>query len=160
MDAFLIGGCLFLFQKKNKAKPFTRYYFAALPVIILGICLTGNASGISNPFISTIGFTLIAIVFAGLIHKTSTNSSKILSTIFNYRWLKFTGKISYGLYIFHWLVLRALEPRFENWFIKSGYFNGRIANGISLFMCFSISYIISVISYYYFELYFLKRKIR
>jgi peptidoglycan/LPS O-acetylase OafA/YrhL len=160
MDAFLIGGCLFFFQKNNKAKQYTGYYFAALLAVILGICFTENASGIANPFISTIGFTLIAIAFAGLTYGASSNSSKLLSIIFNYRWLKFTGKISYGLYIFHWLVLRALEPRFENWFIKSGYFNNRIANGISLFICLFITYIISVISYYYFELYFLKRKMR
>jgi peptidoglycan/LPS O-acetylase OafA/YrhL len=159
MDGFLIGGCLFLFQRNNNAKQFNLYYFPALIIIIAGIYFTGNTKGY-NPFLSTIGFTLIAIGFAGLIHKAGNNSSKILSVIFNYRWLKFTGKISYGLYIFHLIILRALEPRLENWFIKSGHFNGRAANGISLFTCLFISYIISVISYYYFELYFLKRKMR
>jgi peptidoglycan/LPS O-acetylase OafA/YrhL len=159
MDGFLIGGCLFLFRLNNKAKQFNLYYVPALLMIVAGIFFTGNAKGY-NPFLSTIGFTLIAIVFAGLIYKASNNSSKILSVIFNYRWLKFTGKISYGLYIFHLIILRTLEPRLENWLIKSGYFNSTIANAISLFICLSISYIISMISYYYFELYFLKRKVR
>ena len=157
MDGFLIGGCLFLLQKSNRAKRFNLYYFTSFIIIVAGIYFTGNAKGY-NPFLSTIGFTLIAIVFAGLIHKATNNSSRILSAIFSYRWLKFTGKISYGLYIFHWIVLRASEPRIENWFIKSGYFTSGTANGISLFTCLLITYIISVISYYYFELYFLKRK--
>ena len=50
-----------------------------------------------------------------MIYAATTNSSKLLSIIFNYRWLKFTGKISYGLYIFHWIVLTVLEPRIEKW---------------------------------------------
>ena len=159
MDAFLIGGCLFLFQKNNTAKRFTLFYLAILLIIISGIYFTGNAKG-NNPFLSTIGFTLIAIVFAGLIQAASSNSSKFLSIIFNYGWLKFTGKISYGLYIFHWIVLRALEPRLEKWLTESTYVNSVTANGISLFICLLISYTISVISYFYFELYFLKRKVR
>lgn len=158
MDAFLIGSCLFLFQKKINAKQFTGYCFAALLFIILGIYFTGNAKG-TNPFLSTIGFTLIAIAFAGLIYTASNNSSRLISVFFNYRWLKFTGKISYGLYIFHWIILIALEPRLEQLLIKFIYFNNQTAHWLSLFICLVISYIISVISYFYFESYFLKQKV-
>ena len=159
MDGFLIGGCLYVLQKINLNKQFNFYYLFSLVSIVAGIFFTGNAKGY-NPFLSTVGFTLIAIVFAGLIQTATNNSSGILPTIFKYKWLRFTGKISYGLYIFHWLVLRALEPRFENLFIKSGYFNNEAANDISLFFCLAISYLISIISYFYFESYFLKRKVR
>ena len=127
-------------------------------ILILGVFFTGNTS-ISNPFISTVGYTLIAIVFAGLIYAASSKSSKFLSTIFNYRWLKFTGKISYGLYIFHWIILRALEVRLERWLVQFN-LNNQTAYGLSLFICLLISYIISVISYFYFELCFLKLKSR
>lgn len=160
MDAFLIGGCLFLLQKENKAKQYTRYCFAAVIILILGIYFTGNAGGIANPFISTAGFTLIAIMFAGLIYAASSNSLKLISIIFNYRWLKFIGKISYGLYIFHWIVLRILELKMEQELVRYFHFNSAIAHAMSLFVCLAISYFISVISYFYFELYFLKRKVR
>jgi len=159
MDGFLIGGCLNVLQKIKLNKQFNLYYLISLISVTIGIIITGNAKGY-NPFLSTIGFTLIAIVFAGLIQIATNNSSGILSTIFKYGWLRFTGKISYGLYIFHWLILRALEPRFENWFMKSGFFNGPAANGVSLFICLGISYLVSGISYFYFESYFLKRKVR
>lgn len=159
MDGFLIGGSLFLFQRHNNTKHLNLYYLPALIIILAGIYFTGNANG-NNPFLSTIGFTLIAIVFAGLIDTATSSSSKIFANIFNYSWLKFTGKISYGLYIFHCIVLRVVEPRLENWFIKSAYLNDKTANGISLFICLFISYALSVISYYYFESYFLKRKVK
>ena len=131
---------------------------SSIPDYNFGNIFTGNANG-SNPFLSTIGFTFIAIAFAGLIHAGSSNSSRLISVFFNYRWLRFTGKISYGLYIFHWIVLRALEPRLEQWLIKFIYFNNQTAHGLSLFICLVMSYIISVISYFYFELYFLKQKV-
>jgi peptidoglycan/LPS O-acetylase OafA/YrhL len=158
MDSFLTGGCLFLFQKSNKAKQFARFGLAAFFIIIAGIYFTGN-SNVSNPFISTIGFSLIAIAFAGLIHAASNNSSGIISVLFNYRWLRFTGKISYGLYIFHWIVLIALESRLEQGLSQFTSFNNRLAHGLSLLICLTISYSISVISYFYFEMYFLKRKV-
>jgi peptidoglycan/LPS O-acetylase OafA/YrhL len=159
MDGFLTGGCLYIFQKTKNGKIHAFYYLAALIIIIAGIFFTGNANG-NNPFLSTIGFTLLAITFAGLIDKATNNSNRLLSTIFNYRWLKFTGKISYGLYIFHLLVLRILEPRLESWLIQSANFDSNMATGFSLLICLIVSYLISVISYFYFELYFLKRKVR
>ncbi len=159
MDAFLIGGCLFLSQKANNVKYFVRLSVVSVIIIAAGIFLTGNAA-ISNPFISTAGYTLIALAFAGLIYKASNNSSKLISAIFNYKWLTFTGKISYGLYIFHWLVLSTLEIRLERQLAKSWYLNYEPAHLLSLFVCLVISFIISVISYFYFELYFLKRKVR
>jgi peptidoglycan/LPS O-acetylase OafA/YrhL len=154
MDAFLIGGCLFLFQKKIKVNLIATYSLAASVVIISGIYFTGNAS-IANPFISTIGYTLIAITFAGLIYAATINTSKFVSTIFNYKWLRFTGRISYGLYIFHWIVLRTLEPGLEKWLMQ---YNGKTAYGLSLFICLAISYFISAMSYYCFEMHFLKLK--
>jgi peptidoglycan/LPS O-acetylase OafA/YrhL len=159
MDAFLIGGCLFLLQKNNKASRFTGYYFGAFLVVILGMFFIGDMSHV-NPFISTIGYTLIAITFAGLIHTVSENSSKFLSIIFNYKWIRFTGKISYGLYIFHWILLIALESRVQQWLLKFIHFSNQRAHLLSLIICLAISYIISVISYFYFELYFLKQKVR
>ena len=159
MDGFLIGGCLYIFQKNRNNKMPSFYYLGAFIIIITGIFLTGNANG-NNPFLSTIGFSLIGVTFAGLIEYATNNSNRLLSTIFNYPWLKFTGKISYGLYIFHLIVLRSLQLRIENRLLKSGNFNDEAANGISLFVCLGISYLISVISYFYFESYFLKRKVR
>jgi len=159
MDGFLIGGCLYIFQKHRNNKLPSFYYLTAFVIIIAGIFLTGNANG-NNPFLSTIGYSLIAVTFAGLIEYATNSSNKLLSTIFNYPWIKFTGKISYGLYIFHLIVLRSLQLRIENWFLKSGNFNEEAANGISLFVCLIISYAVSVLSYFYFESYFLKRKLR
>lgn len=153
MDAFLIGGCLFVFQNNNKAQLYTGYYVGAALAVITGIYLTGNAK-FANPFISTVGYTLIAIAFAGLIYAAGIRRSKYFSVFFTQKWLRFTGKISYGLYIFHWIVLKALELRLEKWLQKIIPWNEQAAHFLSLVICLSVSYIISTISYYYFEMYF------
>ncbi|MEO8762976.1 MAG: acyltransferase [Ginsengibacter sp.] len=158
MDAFLTGGCLLLLQKNIHAKQFILLYVAAFIAIVFGIYFTGNAD-VSNPFISTVGFTLIAIAFAGLIDAATGNSGSLIAILFNFRWLRFTGKISYGLYIFHWMILILLDARLQQWMLRFTYFNNQAARVVSLLICLSISYIISVISYFYFEMYFLKRKV-
>ncbi|HEY5371134.1 MAG TPA: acyltransferase [Hanamia sp.] len=160
MDAFLIGGCLLLLQQGNYNIPYRNLSIAALAIIFAGIFYVGNAIGYANPFISTIGLTLIAVMYGGLIYAASNNTSKFISTIFNYGWLKFTGKISYGLYIFHWLILRLLSARIEHWLIDDLHVKNELSRELSLFICLGISYAISVLSYFYFELYFLKKKLR
>ncbi len=159
MDGFLIGSVLFIRHKKDEQSINTNCYFAAFLCIIAGIFFTRSASGISNPFFDTMGFTIIAIFFAGLIDVIINNSSKVALSIFNWRWLKFTGKISYGFYIFHWLILIAFQQRFVNWFTQKANFTNTTATIVSAFICISMSYLISVISYRYYESYLLRKKL-
>jgi peptidoglycan/LPS O-acetylase OafA/YrhL len=157
MDSFLIGGILFISKSNSNGRSFIKYYLAALLIVIFGIYLTGSAS-FANPFISTIGYTLIGLISAGLVDTAVSNSNKLLSAVFNGEWLKFTGKISYGLYIFHWLVLKTFKIKISNSLVNSFHINIAYADMISLFSCLAISFIISIISYFYFETWFLKRK--
>ena len=159
MDGFLAGCILFLYQNKLCAKNYRWYYLASFTAIIVVIIITGDAKA-NNPFFATIGLTLIAITFAGMIDTSVKNPKSILSAIFNFKWLKFTGKISYGLYIFHWLVLKACYERAANWFTQKAGLPDTLSNIISACSCIIVSYIISFLSYKYFELFFLKRKLR
>jgi peptidoglycan/LPS O-acetylase OafA/YrhL len=159
MDAFLLGGLLFLFQQKGRAKQLINYYYAGTIILITGIIYSGHAS-ISNPFISTIGYTLIALMYSGLIYSATTHSGKFVTRTFNFTWLKFIGKISYGLYIFHWIVLRVLEPRLSFWTSEYLGITRESSHWWSLFGCLLISFTLSVISFLYFESYFLRMKTR
>lgn len=159
MDGFLIGCALFIRHNKEGKSINTGYYFAALLCIIAGIFFTQNASGIANPFFDTVGFTLVAFLFAGFIDSIINNGNEIILRIFNRNWLKFTGRISYGFYIFHWLVLKAFRQRLAGWFIQKENFTNTSAAIISAFICIAISFLISVISYRYYESYFLKKKV-
>lgn len=157
MDAFLLGGILFLYQQKKKEKLLVNYYYGGTIILIAVIIFTGYAS-ISNPFISTVGYTLIGLMYAGLIYSATSYSGKFVLTIFNCAWLRFIGKISYGLYIFHWLVLRSLEPKLSIWISEYIGITRESAHWWSLLGCLLISMILSIISFFYFESYFLRMK--
>ncbi len=159
MDGFIIGGCLFLFQRAKRTSYITSISLVSL-ILLAGGILFFKSADLANPVIGTIGYTLIALMFAGLIYKSCNQSSEFLSTVFNYKWIKFTGKISYGLYIYHWLVLQILVTKIKTLLIKSDYLSNSFAQFLSLVICLAISFIISTLSYYFFELYFLKHKIR
>ena len=112
-----------------------------------------------NPLIITIGYTVIAAMFMSLIYFTVLQKSKVLNKIFTNRFLVFSGKISYGLYIFHF------PFDFFKYSILHSYFKFLLRWGheelvLFLFTCFLIGilYLVSYISYTYYERYFLRMK--
>ncbi len=156
MDGFIIGGYLFLLQQKKVLTHFQNYFFIPLLLIIIGIYFTNTKQ--VNPFISTIGYSLLALFFAGLINVIIINPASFLSKIFKIRWIKYLGRISYGLYIYHWLVLRILQPKFMVWLDTVLFNKHEMIYWLSLIMCLVISIAISTVSYFYFEVAFLRLK--
>ncbi|HUS00098.1 MAG TPA: acyltransferase [Chitinophagaceae bacterium] len=155
MDGFIMGGGLFLLQQKRNLKPVQNGYLFLLGVIAIGIYFTNTSQ--ANPFISTIGFTLLALFFAGLINFVTINPNSSLSKVFKVGWLIFIGRISYGLYIYHWIIYRIVHPRFAFW-MNNMIIDKDLVNWISLVVCLIVSLVISTVSYFYFESYFLKLK--
>ena len=156
MDGFIIGGYLFLIQQKTNLKRIQFYLLIPFIIIVIGVCFTNTTQ--SNPFISTVGYTILALFFAGIINFITINPTSFLSRFFQAGWLKYLGRISYGLYIYHWLILLVLQstltPRLN--ILLHG--KEDINNWITLIISLIASLAISIISYTYFESYFLKLK--
>lgn len=159
MDGFIIGAIVYFIQLKKIEKYFKYFFPLTLLILIVGIAIEGT--DFIGPFMSTVGYSLVAIFYGGLVlFATKRETQKSRAVILNSNWLVFLGKISYGLYIFHWLVLRFLQGKIIHYL--DFYFSAsqQLALWISLFICLIISLLLSIISYFYFELYFLKRKVR
>ena len=156
MDGFIIGGRLFLIQQKTNLKRIQFYLLIPFIIIVVGVYFTNTTQ--SNPFTSTVGYTILALFFAGIINFITINPTSFLSRFFQAGWLKYLGRISYGLYIYHWLILLALQstltPRLN--ILLHG--KEDINNWITLIISLIASLAISIISYTYFESYFLKLK--
>ncbi|MEO8960410.1 MAG: acyltransferase [Ginsengibacter sp.] len=157
MDAFIAGGTLFLIHKKI-LKPFPSYIvIIAVLLLVPGISLWETHPAYST-FIPTIGLTCIAIFYALTIHVSVQKKYRWLTAVLNWPWLILVGRISYGLYIFHWIVLRFLNVSVSN-YINHYFSTGKLLSDyLSLFFCLAISFIVSVLSFNYFESYFLKLK--
>jgi peptidoglycan/LPS O-acetylase OafA/YrhL len=158
MDSFIIGGLLYFFS--NKIAKLANKYLLSFLILTLITGVTFYGTEFSNLFMSTIGYTLLAIAYSIIIYVAIRKKNNYLKSFFNQQWIIFFGKISYGLYIFHWIILRFLEGKIIQYLDSHFLINETLSSLISLISCLLISILLSIISYFYFEMYFLKKKVR
>jgi peptidoglycan/LPS O-acetylase OafA/YrhL len=89
-----------------------------------------------------------------------TNQARVLNRLLEFGPLRFFGRISYGLYIFHWPVYLLLYPYTLRLISKSFALSQKTAGIANATLLTTIGIGISVISYYTFEKYFLNLKKR
>jgi peptidoglycan/LPS O-acetylase OafA/YrhL len=58
----------------------------------------------------TLGFTCLALFYASLLMQILISPHGLASRVFQMSWLRWLGKISYGLYLFHFIVMAGLSP--------------------------------------------------
>ncbi|HEX4878049.1 MAG TPA: acyltransferase [Chitinophagaceae bacterium] len=111
------------------------------------------------PYFAFVGYTTFCAMFGLLIHEIVISAkTSLLNRILSFGLLRFFGKISYGFYIFHWPIYMMSFTSFfifikENFIISESSIR-IVAALLSTFLAF----IISVLSYYLFESYFLRLK--
>jgi peptidoglycan/LPS O-acetylase OafA/YrhL len=152
MDEIAMGALLAWIEAKQFMSFFKRksFYVAFIAIVILSVILWGLFSADGLLIIQVFKYNLISILYFLMIGKVITLDnehwvSKILcSPFFNY-----TGKISYGLYVY--------QATAVVWGISHGYADKPLLFLASLlFFC----YLIATISYFFFEQPILKLKSR
>jgi peptidoglycan/LPS O-acetylase OafA/YrhL len=113
----------------------------------------------SNSFFETVGYTITAIFFACILHK-AVSSSGSFTRFFSLPGLQFLGKISYGLYIFHFPVFLIFQQRIYDWGSMHLHFDGFAMKILSICLCLPITFLLSLLSYRYYESFFLRLKKR
>jgi peptidoglycan/LPS O-acetylase OafA/YrhL len=110
----------------------------------------------SFPYLAIVGYTTFAVIFGLLVHETVSKETKIINFIFGLSPLRFFGRISYGLYVYHWPIYFFLNPYLKNWAAgKLNIIKPEIASSI---ITFTIAIILSVLSQKYFESIFIRLK--
>lgn len=150
MDELAMGAILAIFEIKNyfienNVKYFaTGFILSSIPTILLWILFSGNKVVILQVFkflfISSSYFFLVALIVC---MKNSSFIKKILNTQF----LSYTGKISYGLYVYHGLCYDYIE----SWPLIN-------ALPLRFILSFALAYVGASLSYYLIENQFLKLK--
>jgi len=160
IDGICIGSMLAILQFIRS--PFIKKYFTGLILLLAAMNFVfyfiNKHYQFTYPYLAIVGYTTFAMLFAIVVHEVIQGENKILNFLLNIRPLKFFGKISYGLYIFHWPVYLILyewmEERIRSIATMSG---DMLAIAVSIVLTI-IGIIISIISFYTFERYFLKKK--
>jgi peptidoglycan/LPS O-acetylase OafA/YrhL len=113
--------------------------------------------GYTFPFLAFVGYTTFAVMFALLVNEGVENKSRLLRLLFDNGMMKFFGRISYGLYVFHWPVFILTAPYFQDIFTPAlPLAEARIAASITATL---VGIGVSLISFRYFEQYFIRKKI-
>lgn len=160
IDGICIGAIVALMQRINPGflKKYTSaivLFFAALNFAFFFI---NRYYHFSFPYLALAGYTTFAMIFGLLVNDAVMRETKIISFILNIPLLKFLGRISYGLYMFHWPVYLLIGPYLLSWI--QGYTNGWLMHFTVSVLATLVAIAISWFSFTYFERYFLKLKNR
>lgn len=151
LDAFAAGSLLYCYLRFKPAALTDKkivFLLAFTGILFLACGIADNSFERAGYYMSNFGCTIAGIHFAGWLYFGAINSNRVLNFIFSRKWLIYTGKISYSLYVFHWFLLMLLLPRIKNFFTG---ITGIDSSVIPLSICFAITFIISILSYEYFE---------
>jgi peptidoglycan/LPS O-acetylase OafA/YrhL len=159
-DNLLYGCCLatlFRTSLRDRILHFApRIFFLCAAILIAVGILNGGLNWNTSVFIPTIGFSLIGIASASLIAMSLRNGS-LPQKLFSNSWLRFFGKYSYGLYVFHYSVSAALNPPLRAFF-DARFHNKGIGVLAGAVICLVVSILIALASYHLYEVHFLRLK--
>lgn len=144
LDEILYGCLLAILEKEGKILSYMHLAILGL-LSSLSFILFVKFSGSSNLIIQALKYSFWGYAFFVLIGIVALNRKS--SIVLKNNFLAYSGKISYGLYMYHPFVF--------------GYillFNPNYNPILFFFLCFIITYLIASLSYYLFELKFLKLK--
>jgi peptidoglycan/LPS O-acetylase OafA/YrhL len=160
VDGILIGAMLALVKVINYhfLKKYSFVVTLSLALLNFLFYFINRSQNYTFPYWAIVGYSTFAVIFAMLAFETIDRENRLLNSILNNPLLRFTGKISYGFYIFHWPVNILLYDQIEKWVRQS---ISLPEKGILIVIAMSLTLIallMSIVSYYGFERYFLKMK--
>ncbi len=152
IDSLAMGALLAIIELENKMnvgikKQFLSGFFISLIVTLVLGYLTSGERNIAMQSIKYVLINAVCYTFIGYI--ISAGADNFLSKILKTGPFKYTGKISYGLYIYHPFCFDFLAAHFKLY--------GRYLI-LDFILSFLFCYLVATASYYLFEIRFLKLK--
>lgn len=162
IDGLLIGSMLAIIQKSNPDFLKRTTYIVVLFLAGLNFIFyfLNQYYHFSFPYWSVVGYTTFSALFALAVYEGLKKENHILNLIFTNKALRFFGKYSYGFYIFHLpvylITISFFVNQIKNFNISSNFLQLLFASVLAT-VC---GLLVSIISYHFFEKYFLKIKKR
>jgi peptidoglycan/LPS O-acetylase OafA/YrhL len=156
-DSLLVGSLISVLSLSNfnwLARHAKKILWITGAYVIAVLALTRDGH-YSNPWFKDAGYTVLALCFASIII-LSLAEGGFTYRLLNNRLLKFFGKYSYGIYVFHFPVFWiARTPFFEAFNRYLGFFPAKLATSG---LCVLITLALSIISFTFLESPFLRLK--
>lgn len=137
--------------RMNRLK--TLIFYSLLPVqFIAFFLLSRQVEGVTSDLIGLLAKYFFVLYVSFFLVEQTCNSSR-WSFLERNRWTIFTGKISYGLYCYHGITITFVNILAAKFFQHS-------TSALTVPVIFALNYLVAYLSYFYFELPFLKLKSR
>ena len=157
IDGICIGCMIALLQQIN-----SKFLSSYQPIIILIFaCLNftfyfiNMKNQFNFPYLALIGYTTFSMLFGLLVYEGVRQKKSFVQAIFCWKPLVYLGKISFGLYVFHWPVYLLMKPFFDKWISSNFNVNPNFATSLILSL---VAVFISILSFIFFEIRFLNMK--
>lgn len=152
MDSILLGCLVAIWKREGRA--------ISMQIIVLVqlICifyftislLIGKNLYLTNPFFATVGYTIVSIFFATLLYVFVNFETTVAQFLQKIQPLKYLGKISYGIYVFH-IPIYLFLANFLAIYLKNYHLNSSSLLLIIGFSSLAITLLMSSLSFYLFE---------
>jgi len=162
IDGLCIGSMLALVMRiyPGFLKKYSTLIVLLMAVINFSFYFINNQHALTLPYLAFVGYTTFAILFGLLVYEATTDESRIIQLLLNNRFLKFFGRISYGLYVYHWPVYILFFTFIKKIFFSNTNISFRYSETASAIIVTLLAILLSHFSYHYFEKPFLKLKKR
>jgi peptidoglycan/LPS O-acetylase OafA/YrhL len=150
IDELAVGALLAILEVKNKliSKNASRFLLLFVLIIIPTIIIWIFYTGLGNPILQTVKFMLLSFSYFSIIgFVISIKDIHPIKKMLEFKPLLFSGKISYGLYVYHPICF---------WILYRYYNTSTIV--LNFILAFGVTYLIAAASYYLYEVRFLKLK--
>lgn len=159
VDGICIGSLVAL---AHKIRP--GFLSRNLGLVVLGLAILNFIFYFLNnyfggfPYLAFMGYTTFACMFGLLVYEIVLGHDPVISRLFNIKPLRFVGRISYGFYIFHWPVYLLTRDSIQPLLESNLGITGKSAAFATSLTCTAIAFVISIISFYFYEQRFLRLK--
>lgn len=151
IDAFAAGSLLYcLLRFKNEFLSGKKMLVLLLltTALLLACGWADGGFGREGALISDFGCTLAGLHFTTWLYIAITRKWGWLNAFFSNRLMVYIGRISYSLYVFHFFLLVLLTARIRNGLQQ---FLGISNQWLALLICLGITFLVSILSFEYFE---------
>ncbi len=150
-DELALGAAVAVLIREGQAERLQRWAPLGLLVaagITAAVCLGRHSVDHNDPLIGTIGYDALAVGYAFLL-VLCLKSGTWVQRVCSCGGLRLFGKYSYGLYVYHYLLLQPLTSRKDAFVAWTHSFV--LGSVLYLLICLSLSLSLAVISFHCFE---------
>jgi peptidoglycan/LPS O-acetylase OafA/YrhL len=156
MDSLLIGAaCAVLVRDarwRERLRPLARWSWLAPIVPFVALRFTATSPKTLDPAVQGIGFTVVALSYAGVLLTIVLRGNSVLQGFFSSRVMRSLGKYSYAAYLWHYVTLRIVRTTFDGYLPRTGF--------LRMLVMILLAMLMSLASYHLVERWFLRLKNR